>query len=314
MNFGKKILIATLALTLLFGLMAAMASPLPDVTVTIDGELVVFEDQGPIIVDNRTLVPVRGVFEALDFYPTWDEDARQATLTRDDYVVVLTIGSYTFTTNGEEFDLDVAPRVVNNRTLLPLRFVLESVGYNNMDFDPVTRVVSIYTTPLADQPTPTPTPSPTPSPVPLTIEDLGLTIIRLEYEDDPLLAEAAFLHMYLYHDEGGDTLMIRTARNLYEFSMLLMTPNGTGDIVTYEPYEIIRVVDNTFLPNEAFIINGYMSVGTVPWSGITFLDENGDRWYFAILQDQSDEFPPYRLLPLMRNPSNEDVLIMQPVN
>jgi len=312
MKLTKKILAASLVLALSFAALLTMASPLPDVTVTLDGVQVVFEDQEPIIIDNRTLVPVRGVFAALGFYPTFDDVTRQATLTRDDYEVIITIGSYVFTTNGEVFTLDVPARIINNRTLLPLRAVLESVGYDNMDFDPVTRVVSIYTTPLADQPAPAP--SPTPASAPLTVAELGLTIIRLEYEDDNLLAEADFLHMYLYEEEGGDTLMIRTARNLYEFSMLKMTPNGTGDIMTFTPYEIIRVVDNTFLPGEAFLINGYISVGTFPWSGITFLDENGDRWYFAIIQDQSDEFPPYRLVRMVRSPVNEEVLIIEPVN
>ena len=50
------------------------------------------------------------------------------------------------------------------------------------------------------------------------------------------------------------------------------------------------------LPGEAFIINDYMSMGTLPVSGITFLDESGERWFFSILQNQAGEGDPYRLI------------------
>jgi len=143
MRFTKKVLATMLALVLAFSAIAVMASD--DITVTIDGVPVVFEGQGPIMQNNRTLVPVRGVFEVLGFVPTWDPVARAATLTRDDYVVVLTIDSYTFTTNGVQHTLDVPPRLIAGRTLLPLRAVLESVGYNDMDWVASTRTVVILT-------------------------------------------------------------------------------------------------------------------------------------------------------------------------
>ena len=52
----------------------------PPVSVTVDGQQVQFDDQQPVIIDGRTLVPVRGVFEALGFDVDWDPSARQATL------------------------------------------------------------------------------------------------------------------------------------------------------------------------------------------------------------------------------------------
>ena len=100
-----------------------------EITVAINGVPVVFVDQGPIIVQGRTLVPIRGVFEALGFYPTWNGAARQATLTRGNDVIVITIDSSTFTTNGVRHTLDVPAQIVGGRTLVPLRAVLESVGY-----------------------------------------------------------------------------------------------------------------------------------------------------------------------------------------
>ena len=144
MRFTKKMITAFLVLVLAFSTLAAMAAP-GEITVTIDGQIVVFEGQGPIIIDGRTLVPVRGVFEMLGFTPTWDGATRTATLTRDDYVVVLTIGSADFTTNGVTHTLDVPAQIIGNRTLLPLRAVLESVGYTDMHWSSSARTVTIRT-------------------------------------------------------------------------------------------------------------------------------------------------------------------------
>jgi hypothetical protein len=100
-----------------------------EIGVTIEGVNVIFTDQPPVIVDGRTLVPVRGVFEMLGFNVDWDNDTRQATLTNSDYIVVLTVGSATFTTNGVNHTLDVPAQIIGGRTMLPIRAVLESVAY-----------------------------------------------------------------------------------------------------------------------------------------------------------------------------------------
>ena len=121
--------------------------PNNDVGVTIDGERVAFTDQAPVIVDGRTLVPARNVFEALGFYVEWCGVERAVTLTRCDDVVILTIDSDTFTTNGESFQLDVPAQIINERTLLPIRLPLESVGYY-VGWDNDTRTVLISAEPI----------------------------------------------------------------------------------------------------------------------------------------------------------------------
>ena len=114
------------------------------ISVTINGERVVFADQNPVIVDGRTLVPVRGVFEHLGFEVGWAPDTRQALLTSDDFTVVITVGSATFTVNGANRILDVPAQIINDRTMLPIRAVVESVGYF-VDWDATTRTVIIDT-------------------------------------------------------------------------------------------------------------------------------------------------------------------------
>jgi len=120
-----------------------------EVSVTLDGEQITFTDQGPVIIDDRTLVPVGDVFAAMGFTPSWDSNARQATLTRGTDVVVITIGSYVFTTNGTSHNLDVPAQIIANRTLLPLRAVLESLGYT-LYWDSNTRT-AVITSPEVDE-------------------------------------------------------------------------------------------------------------------------------------------------------------------
>ena len=113
------------------------------ITVTIDGRPVNFRGQGPTIISGRTLVPVRDVFEAIGFDVYWNEADNQAELTRGDDEVIIPIGSHIFTTNGVPGrSLDVPAQIVGGRTLIPLRFVLESLGYS-VDWDARTRTVVI---------------------------------------------------------------------------------------------------------------------------------------------------------------------------
>jgi|GEM_PF-6652669 len=70
------------------------------VRVTVDGQAVDFPGgQGPVIVNSRTLVPVRGVFETLGFEVDWDNETRTAIITDDNYEILITIDNAVFTVN-----------------------------------------------------------------------------------------------------------------------------------------------------------------------------------------------------------------------
>ena len=114
------------------------------ITVTIDNTPVNFADQAPTIINGRTLVPARGVFEALGFDPSWNEQAQQVTLSRDRDIILISIGSATFTTNGVSHTLDVPAQIINGRTMLPIRAVLESLGYD-LNWEDSARTVVIST-------------------------------------------------------------------------------------------------------------------------------------------------------------------------
>jgi len=154
MRFTKKLLTVAVAFLLVLALLPTVSFANDEIPVVINGEAVYFADQGPVIIDGRTLVPAGSVFVVLGFTPTWDSETRTATLTRSDYVVVITIDSATFTTNGIEFELDVPAQIINDRTMLPIRAVLQTVGYE-LDWDSTNRTV-VITSAQEEAPEPAP--------------------------------------------------------------------------------------------------------------------------------------------------------------
>ena len=142
----KRLAMLILMAIFAFGL-ASTAVYANNITVTIDGQQVSFGDQQPVIVDGRTLVPVRGVFELMGFEVDWNDEARQAILESEDYIVIITIGSATFTTNGVSHTFDVPAQTIGGRTMVPIRLVLESVGYY-LDWDGGTSTVLISAEPF----------------------------------------------------------------------------------------------------------------------------------------------------------------------
>lgn len=90
----------------------------------------------PVIVSNRTLIPVRAVVEAMGGTVDWEEDTQNVTLSLGQHVITLTINSHTAYLNDEERALDAAPTIINERTMLPIRFIAEgfgcTVGWNNI--------------------------------------------------------------------------------------------------------------------------------------------------------------------------------------
>ena len=85
-------------------------------------------DASPYIKGDRTYVPMRYMAETLGAEVVWDQTAQTVTLTKGDTVVVFTIGSTTYTVNGESAVADVAPEITSDRTMLPARYAAEALG------------------------------------------------------------------------------------------------------------------------------------------------------------------------------------------
>ena len=113
-----------------------------NIIITINGEHITF-DQPPIIYNDRTLVPLRAIFEALGAEVTWDGDTQTVTAKKGGTTIKLTIGEYEFYKNGSAIPLDVPGMILNDRTLVPVRAVSEAFNCT-VDWDGDTRTVYIY--------------------------------------------------------------------------------------------------------------------------------------------------------------------------
>lgn len=139
----KKIFLISLLMLIL----SSSHSFARDINVTLNGSNLEF-DQPPIIVDGRTLVPMRVIFEALDCTVEWDNDTREITAGNNDTTVILRIDDTSAFVNSGEVALDVPPQILNNRTLVPIRFVSESldcdVNWNNETSTvEITKIISL---------------------------------------------------------------------------------------------------------------------------------------------------------------------------
>ena len=95
------------------------------IRVMVDGAELAF-DVDPVIENDRTLVPMRLIFEALGAQVNWNADTKTVTAERQETQVSLTIGSNALFVNGEKKTLDVPAQIIQDRTLVPVRAIAES--------------------------------------------------------------------------------------------------------------------------------------------------------------------------------------------
>ena len=113
-----------------------------EINIKINGQTMGKTDMPPIILGERTLVPARAVFEGMGAEVAWNADAREVYVTKDKDIVVLQIDNKAGSKNGVKFNMDVPAKIINERTVIPLRAVSEALGCN-VGWDDKTRMVSI---------------------------------------------------------------------------------------------------------------------------------------------------------------------------
>ncbi|MDP4117946.1 MAG: stalk domain-containing protein [Bacillota bacterium] len=121
----KSVFSIILSVLLLFMLMPLCVFSDNEISVYLNGNLVTF-DQPPVVVNDRTLIPLRAVSEKMGFDVKWDNGI--VTVSGAGRHAVLTIGNDKAFLDGVEISLDVPAQIVNDRTLVPLRFIGESMG------------------------------------------------------------------------------------------------------------------------------------------------------------------------------------------
>lgn len=136
-NLKKKV-----AITFAFSTILSSAVFAQNINVVVDGSLVNFLNQQPVVVDGRTLIPLRGVFEKLGYSVVWDANTKTATLSNGTYNVVMQAGNKTFEVNSKTFNLDVPAQIINSSMMIPLRAVGEGTGVS-VNWDANTKTAEI---------------------------------------------------------------------------------------------------------------------------------------------------------------------------
>jgi len=93
-----------------------------------NGKVVYFPDVKPENVNGRVLVPIRTISEEMGAEVTYNDATKQVLIAKDDTEILLTIGSQEAYVNGEKIMLDVPAMIIEGRTMVPLRFISESMN------------------------------------------------------------------------------------------------------------------------------------------------------------------------------------------
>lgn len=151
----QKLLKST-ALLLIILLLMPLASFAANDTITLYiNDKKINTDVPPEIRNGRTLVPVRVIFEYFDAKVYWNDTLKQVTVATKDKTIVLTVNSNTVIVNSSRYVLDTAPVIKEGRTLVPVRFISETLG-NKVEWDEKTRSVKISSQGASAPPATTP--------------------------------------------------------------------------------------------------------------------------------------------------------------
>lgn len=145
----KKIVSLLVAVTLAFSMFGALGVLAADedqpITVIYNGTAIEF-DQPPVTMFDRTLVPMRAIFEAMGADVSWVEDTETILATRDDITIALQIDNNMLFkntgSNKESIELDVPAQLVGDRTMVPVRAISEAFTAN-VGWDEDTKTVTI---------------------------------------------------------------------------------------------------------------------------------------------------------------------------
>lgn len=125
----------------------AIDIPEKEITVILDGSAISF-DQPPVIIEDRTMVPIRAIFEAMGYTVEWNEAAGKAYAKKSGSSITVQLGSriidYSRDGRAGRYECDVMPQIISDRILVPVRAIAESAGCY-VDWNGNTRQVIITT-------------------------------------------------------------------------------------------------------------------------------------------------------------------------
>lgn len=85
-------------------------------------------DVPPQMINGRTMVPLRAIFEAMGAVVQWDEDTQTISAYKNDIIILMQINNNSIFKNYTSINIDVPPQIINGRTLVPVRVIAECLG------------------------------------------------------------------------------------------------------------------------------------------------------------------------------------------
>ena len=116
-----------LTLTILAGTFALLAMAEDNIKVLLNGNELFF-DVSPQLINSRTMVPMRKIFEELGASVEWIVETQTITAKADDTIIIMQIDNTVISVSGKEVVLDVPPMLIESRTLVPVRAVAEGLN------------------------------------------------------------------------------------------------------------------------------------------------------------------------------------------
>ncbi len=114
-----------------------------DIDIILNGQTIAC-DSPPLIQNNRTIVPIYSIVTPLGGNAVFDGAMGRVTVTVDGKNIVFTIGSASASVDGITKQLDAPASIINDRTMIPVRFLAEELGYR-VQWDGASRAVLIDT-------------------------------------------------------------------------------------------------------------------------------------------------------------------------
>jgi hypothetical protein len=166
-----------------------------NIRVKLNGEVIKLEKQ-TVSMDNTTLVPLRGIFEAMGTRVEWFETTKTILAFRGSTTITMMVGSKQAWVNGVELKLEQAPRIMDGSTMVPIRFIAESLG-SQVDWDAGTETVIIRDTPLK-------------------VETQPKSLYASDFERDWKRIETTKLQLNYYSDEKVVHVIVHELDTIYQ--------------------------------------------------------------------------------------------------
>jgi len=260
----KKTLSFLLVCMLMLSAILPVAAVENEVTVVLDGQILEFDVPGRII-DGRTMVPLRKIFEAMGADVAYNADTNNAAAVKGSTMVSLTIGDPRIIINGVEKALDVPGLISDGWTLAPLRAVGEAFG-GTVSWNGATRTATIVS------------PAPEPEPEPVTEDPVEITMQNMQgqWVRKGKAFPQAFLYPHAEMEFDGYTLKAVDVKNggKMVYAIVKLDTKMSGNSITWLNTVYYTIVNGkvektwTAMPYTAPYVSG-LTENTLEYCGTT---------------------------------------------